>query len=151
MDEMIGYCGYNCHMCAARSDDPAIREKLVDGWRKAFGHEMYTAENVRCDGCRGGGRLADKSCLAKPCAESRGLSSCALCDDFVCDKIGKLLASREGLMIYLRSRMAGLSAEEYALCVRQFESMPNLVRVLVESGRLPLWAADGLGPREGDE
>jgi len=49
--EMIGYCGYNCYLCAARSEDPAVRQRLVDGWRKLFGHEMYTAENVKCDGC----------------------------------------------------------------------------------------------------
>ena len=54
---MTGYCGYNCDLCAARSDDPAVRQKLVDGWRKLFGHQMYTAENVRCDGCRSDGRL----------------------------------------------------------------------------------------------
>ncbi|MBN1661513.1 MAG: hypothetical protein JXA93_24180 [Anaerolineae bacterium] len=26
MFEVIGYCGYNCHLCAARSDDPAVRQ-----------------------------------------------------------------------------------------------------------------------------
>ena len=31
MDVMIGYCGYNCHLCAARSNDPVVRQKLVDG------------------------------------------------------------------------------------------------------------------------
>ena len=56
MSEMVGYCGYRCHLCAARSDDPAVRQKLVDGWRKYFGHESYTVENVRCDGCRAAGR-----------------------------------------------------------------------------------------------
>lgn len=141
MDRPLGYCGYDCSICAARSEDPGVRQRLVDGWRKIFGHEMYTAENVRCDGCRSDGRHADKSCRAKPCAESRGLSSCALCDDFVCDRVGHLLASREGMMIYLRSRVADLSQEDYDLCVRQFESMPNLLRILVESGRLPSWAA----------
>ncbi len=40
MVEMIGYCGYNCHLCAARSDDPVGRQELVDRWRKAFGHEL---------------------------------------------------------------------------------------------------------------
>lgn len=34
MEKMIGYCGYNCHLCAARSDDPAVRQKLLDGWKK---------------------------------------------------------------------------------------------------------------------
>jgi len=46
---MIGYCGYNSDACAARSDDPAVRHKLVDGWRKLFGQQAYTAEDVRCD------------------------------------------------------------------------------------------------------
>ena len=36
-EEMIGYCGYSCHMCAARSDDPDVIKKLVEGWRKIFG------------------------------------------------------------------------------------------------------------------
>jgi hypothetical protein len=142
MNEALGYCGYDCSACAARSDDPEIRQKLVDGWRKLFGHEMYTADNVRCDGCRGGARHADTSCEARPCAESRGLESCALCDDFVCSKVRNLLASREGMLVHLRSRFADVTEEEYALCASQFESMPNLLRILVESGRLPSWAAD---------
>jgi hypothetical protein len=143
MDEKIGYCGYDCSICAARSDDDDLRQKLVEGWKKIFGHEMYTSENVRCDGCRGGARHADTSCEARPCAESRGVPSCALCDGFVCDKVRNLLASREGMMIFLRSRIAGISEEEYELCVRQFESMPRLLRILVDSGRLPGWAAAG--------
>lgn len=142
MNEAPGYCGYDCSACAARSDDTEIRQKLVDGWRKLFGHEMYTSDNVRCDGCRGGARHADTSCEARPCSESRGLESCALCDDFVCPKVRNLLASREGMLIYLRSRFADVTEEEYELCASQFESMPNLLRILVESGRLPSWAAD---------
>ncbi len=151
MDEMIGYCGYNCHLCAARSDDPAERQKLVDGWRKIFGHENYTAENVRCDGCRADGRLADKQCQARPCAIERGMESCALCDDFVCDKVGHLLASREGMLVYIHGRMAGVSLEEYQLCARQFESMPNLIRIMTEAGKLPPWATGELGANKGAE
>jgi uncharacterized protein DUF3795 len=137
--EMIGYCGYNCHLCAARSDDPAVRQRLVDGWRKIFGYQDYTAENVRCDGCRAEGRLADKTCKARPCAIERGMESCALCDDFVCDKVGHLLSSREGMWVHLHGKMADVTAEEYMLCARQFESMPNLIRVMAEAGKLPSW------------
>ncbi len=46
MKEMIGYCGYNCHLCAARSNDPVLRQKMVDGWKRILGHQNYTAENV---------------------------------------------------------------------------------------------------------
>jgi len=139
MEDMIGYCGYNCQLCAARSDDPAVRQRLVDGWRAIFRHQHYTAENVRCDGCRSDGRLADLQCKARPCAIERGVASCALCDDFVCDKVGHLLASHEGMLVYLHRKMAGVTEEEYNLCARQFESMPNLIRIMAEAGRLPPW------------
>ncbi|MCK4669170.1 DUF3795 domain-containing protein [Candidatus Bathyarchaeota archaeon] len=71
MEEMIGYCGYNCHLHAARSKDPNARQKLVDGWRKYFGHENYTVENVQCDGCLSDGRIADKMCKARPYAKKK--------------------------------------------------------------------------------
>jgi len=145
MTDMIGYCGYDCHLCAARSDDPAVRQKLVDGWRKIFGHENYTAENVRCDGCRSDGRLADKKCKARPCAIEQGVESCALCKDFACEKVGHLLASREGMFTFLHSKMAGVTEEEYELCVRQFESMPNLIKILADAGKIPPWVVGGPG------
>jgi len=145
MREMIGYCGYSCHLCAARSDDPAVRQRLVDGWRRIFGHQQYTVENVRCDGCLSDGRLADKECKARPCAIERGVTSCALCDDFVCDKVGHLLASREGMLIFLNRRLASVTEEEYDLCVRQFESMPNLIKVLARAAKLPAWVVADTG------
>ena len=44
MKKELSRCGYRCDLCAARSDDPEIRQKLVDGWYKYFGHQNYTAE-----------------------------------------------------------------------------------------------------------
>jgi hypothetical protein len=143
VDERIGYCGYDCGLCAARSDDPAVRQRLVDGWRKYFGHQGYTAENVRCDGCRADGRLADKSCKARPCAKERGVESCALCDDFPCDKVRPLFATREGMLVFTYPGTSGIPQEEYDLCMRQFESLPRLMRLLAEAGRLPGWLKDG--------
>ena len=141
MDTMIGYCGYSCHLCAARSDDPAARQKLVEGWRKFFGHENYTAENVWCDGCRSDGRLADKSCQARPCAQEKGLESCALCAEFPCKKVGKLLGTREGMLLFCYPRTASVTEEEYDLCMRQFASMPDLVKIMAQAGKLPAWLA----------
>jgi hypothetical protein len=141
MDEMIGYCGYNCHLCAARSDDPAERQALVDGWRRYFGHENYTAENVKCAGCRGDGEVADKQCQARPCARAKGVESCADCEEFPCDKLRHLMASRDGMLLHCYPRTASLSEREYNLCMRQFDGMSNLVHRLVENGRLPAWLA----------
>ena len=150
MTEMIGYCGYRCHLCAARSDDPAVRQKLVDGWRKYFGHESYTAENVRCDGCRADGRLADKECKARPCAIEKKVDSCAECGEFPCDKMKTLMASGPGMFIFCYPRTASITEEEYNLCMRQFDSMPGLVKTMAEAGKLPTWTAGGEGPSEED-
>jgi hypothetical protein len=95
VEEMIGYCGYSCHLRAARSDDAVVRQKLVDGWRRIFGHQQYTVENVRCDGCRPGD--------------------------------------------------ARVSEEDYDLCMRQFDSMPHLVRLLAAAGRLDSWVVAEAG------
>jgi hypothetical protein len=69
--ELIGYCGNNCRLCAARSEDTAVRQRMVHGWRKLFGHENYTAENVKCDGCPSNGQVADKQCKARPVKKRR--------------------------------------------------------------------------------
>lgn len=139
MDRPIGYCGYRCDLCAARSDDPEVRQRLVDGWRTIFGHEHYTSENVKCDGCRSAGRVADQECRARPCAKERGVESCALCDEFPCDKMRHLMGSREGMLIFRLKGKTSVSEEEYDLCARQFESMPVIVRTLRRAGRIPSW------------
>jgi len=136
------YCGYNCHLCAARSDDAAIRQRLVDGWRRIFGHQNYTAENVRCDGCLSDGRLADKQCQARPCAIERGVKNCAYCEDFVCEKVRQLLGSREEMLIFHHKRAGLVTEEEYNLCMRQFDSTSNVVRMLVDAGKLAGWVEE---------
>jgi len=152
MEKMIGYCGYRCHLCGARSDDPEVRKRLVDGWRKIFGHESYTVENVRCDGCRADGRLADTSCEARPCAIERGVESCSLCDDFPCKKVGHLLATGPAMIVYCHPRTKELTREEYDTCMRQFDSMPELLRIMAKAGRVPAWIVeDGLDEGEDRE
>ena len=122
MDKMLGRCGYRCDLCAARSDDPALRQKLVNGWRKYLGHQMYTVENVRCDGCTSDGRLADKNCPVRPCAIAKGVENCAYCDEFPCDRLEDLICSREKFV----QRLGEIPEEDYNLCLRQFESEPEL-------------------------
>lgn len=137
--EMIGYCGYNCHLCAARSENPAIRQKMVDGWRKIYGHEKYTAENVKCDGCLSDGKIADINCKARPCAREKGIKNCAYCDEFPCNKVKNLISSKDEMMVLGYPRTSSISEEEYNLCMKQFNSLPNLVNILINIGKLPSW------------
>jgi len=136
MDE-LGYCGYNCGVCAARSDDPALRQKLVDGWRKYFGHQQYTAANVKCSGCKGDGAVADRGCAVRPCAREKGVDLCAPCGDFPCTLIKGLMGSRDGMLLFRYPATAAMSAEDYDLCMRQFDSVPVLAAALVKAGKLP--------------
>ena len=138
-EKMIGYCGNNCHLCAARSSDPAIRQKLVDGWQKFLGHECYTAENVKCDGCLSDGKIADVQCQIRPCSIEKSISSCAYCDDFPCQKVGRFIQHRYGMMLWGHKKMPSMSEEEYKLCLRQFDSLKNLTYMLVDAGKLPSW------------
>jgi hypothetical protein len=142
MKKMIGYCGYNCHLCAARSEDPAVRQRLVDGWKKIFGHQNYTAGNVQCDGCPNEGRHADLNCQARPCAIEKGVESCACCAEFPCAKIKNLMGSRAGMLLHCYPRTASLTEEEYNLCMRQFDSMPNLLKTLADSKKMRQWVQD---------
>lgn len=141
MDELTGYCGYRCSLCAARSDDPALRQQLVEGWRTYLGHQNYTVDNVRCDGCRANGRIADKECQARPCAIAKALTSCAMCDEFPCEKVKGLIGSSEIFMVHANKRLADIPEETYNLCLRQFESLPVLMEALEKAGKLPAWMA----------
>lgn len=141
-DKMIGFCGYDCGICAARSDDIELRRKMVESWKKLYGHTSYTEDNIPiaqpCAGCRGIGEIADKSCQARPCASSKGLDSCADCIDFPCDKVTHLLGDVNGLLLYC-CRGKYVTREEFELGARQFCSMPNLVNRMRANGKLSKW------------
>jgi hypothetical protein len=137
---MIGYCGNNCHLCGARSDDPAIRQKVVDGWKKFLHLEMYTVENIKCDGCRSKGKLADGQCKIRPCVMEKKLPGCGHCDDLLsCEKIERFIMHRYGFMLYSHNKIPPMSEEEYRLCIRQFDSLKNLTFMLIDAGKLPAW------------
>jgi hypothetical protein len=99
---------------------------------------MYTAENVACEGCRSKGeKVADKQCKARPCAREKGLESCAQCDEFPCEKVRSLITHPANMLTYNFNRFKDLTEEEYDLCIRQWNSMPNLIQTLVDEGKLP--------------
>jgi hypothetical protein len=130
MAEILARCGYRCDLCAARSKDPDVRQKMVDGWKRYFNLQMYTVDNVKCDGCYGEIR-ADKTCPVRPCVIEKGIENCAHCDDYICDKLRQLIGSREG---YLK-RFPDVSDENYNLCMRQFDSLGHLQKIRRELGK----------------
>ena len=137
-DKMRGYCGYNCYLCAARSEDINIRRKMVEALRKYLGHEHYTAGNVKCKGCKSeGDKIADKQCKARPCARIKGFESCAQCDEFPCEKVQHLITSSAGMLTFKAPLFKGITGEEFDFCVRQWNSVPNLIKIMINEGKLP--------------
>jgi hypothetical protein len=140
----VGYCGYRCDICPGRSEDRQVRRRMVDGWRKLFGHTSYTDENIPiakpCTGCKGKGDVADTQCQARACAREKGLTLCADCDQFPCEKLRPLLADRYQLLLHLKGK--SVTREEYTMSAMQFESMPVLVKRLVDTGKVPSWVKD---------
>lgn len=104
---------------------------------------MYSAENVRSDGCKSKGRLADKNCKAQPCAIEKKVESCASRNEFPCAKVRNLMASREDMLLNCYPKTADITKEEFDLCMRQFLSMPNLLKNLTEQGKIPKSLLEG--------
>ena len=95
MDQMIAYCGLDCGQCpaleATRMDDDAERARVAEMWSQEFGADIKP-EDINCDGCLvENGRLFNycRVCEIRACSRDRGLSSCAVCDDYGCEKLTK--------------------------------------------------------------
>jgi hypothetical protein len=93
----LSYCGLSCNECqagkATREGDRELLGKTARAWSKAFG-SRYTVEDVTCDGCKSpGGRKSRycRECKVGPCAEGRGLGTCAECGDYPCDNLAAFL------------------------------------------------------------
>jgi hypothetical protein len=93
MDSMIAYCGLTCTDCpaylATQADDRQALERVAAQWREQFNEPRITADAVICDGCLGEGRLSGycSMCEIRACAVEGGVTTCARCTDYACDKL----------------------------------------------------------------
>jgi hypothetical protein len=93
MEKMISVCGLDCLACpaliATRTDDDALRAKTATEWSAQFHAELKPAD-IRCSGCSsptGPHFHHCGECEMRNCATGRKLDSCAVCDDYPCDKL----------------------------------------------------------------
>ena len=99
MNEMIGYCGSNCHGCAiylaTREQDPKKkREMRVDiAWnlKEHYGWECKPEDVADCDGCKAENarHFSGGDCQVRKCARDKGIENCADCNEYPCEKIEK--------------------------------------------------------------
>lgn len=101
--KMISVCGITCTECdayqATRAGDPAQLERVAAAWREDWGGN-FTAETIQCSGCLSMQEplcSACADCEVRACAVSRGVTSCAYCDDYGCARIEGFLSHAPGL------------------------------------------------------
>jgi len=89
MPDMIAYCGLDCLECdffkATRANDQEWKERLAKKWADGL--------QVECDGCKSD-RISgwcSKICKVRPCAERKGVRTCADCKDYQCSVLKDLL------------------------------------------------------------
>ncbi len=99
MQEMIAFCGIDCGACPAmialKNNDDELRKKTAAEWSKMFGAEMKP-EDINCVGCSAEGQhiaYCESMCEIRSCARARSVNTCAECDDYLCEKLGKFIAN----------------------------------------------------------
>lgn len=115
METIIAVCGLDCAVCpayqATQADDEAAKERVAAQWRTEFNSPNITAASITCDGCLAvTGRMCAhcSECEPRLCAVERGFANCALCSDYGCEKITKLLAFMPEAKVRLDAIRAGL-------------------------------------------
>lgn len=101
MEEVLSLCGMRCDLCMAYRPNieghPENRQILSDGWYKYFGFRI-PPEEIECDGCFPDGQpTLDNECAVKPCVTKRNLENCAGCEEYICDKLSKILVTFESI------------------------------------------------------
>jgi len=93
MKVLTGRCGLDCSKCEAyiatiNADDEA-RVKIAVQWSKMYGGEC-TADDCICEGCTADGLLSTvhaNNCEIRLCAVSKEVSTCARCEDYICEAL----------------------------------------------------------------
>ena len=96
METMISRCGLECTQCPAFiarvEDNDELRRKTAEEWSKQF-NMTVPPERINCDGCLSEGVHSQycEMCEIRKCGKEKGLTSCAFCGDYACEKLGKVL------------------------------------------------------------
>lgn len=109
MVPLIGACGLDCTQCdaylATQANDQVVLERVVARWKVDYGAVNATTENILCDGCMAGNRVAGYclECKIRACALGQGLNNCAECSKYACEML-------EGFWIHAPAARVNLDA-----------------------------------------
>ncbi|MBN2495384.1 MAG: DUF3795 domain-containing protein [Deltaproteobacteria bacterium] len=91
-EKMVAYCGLVCTDCpayiATRTRDRDKAQATAEQWARDYKVEV-SIDDVWCDGCPEGGEKCAHcaECEIRACARGRAVESCALCDDYACERL----------------------------------------------------------------
>lgn len=116
MSEVIGRCGFKCHLCPVYTPNiksEGDRIEISCKWKQFYQYEIKP-ESIRCDGCSQSlqieGDLLHSDCEFKICAENRGLSVCNNCKDYPCNPLEQYY---EGYRELAKEFRGTVSEEDY--------------------------------------
>lgn len=91
MAKIQAYCGLDCGDCeayiATQENDRGGLEAAAKKWTEQFGAQNISPEMCICDGCSSGKRTSTAhavNCALRLCASTRGVTTCAHCQDYGC-------------------------------------------------------------------
>jgi len=100
MTEMIAYCGLDCTKCdafkATQTRNRALKKTIAERWSKELKTRIGPAD-VECRGCKSETLSAWclRFCKIRPCADARGLETCARCSDYPCVELQRFLSTEQ--------------------------------------------------------
>jgi hypothetical protein len=110
MAQLQAFCGIDCAECpayiATAKDDRAGLEQVALKWAAQYGGKSLCADMCVCDGCTPGKRISAAhaaTCALRLCASSRGVQTCAHCEDYGCETLQGFFAFAPVLREKLRA------------------------------------------------
>jgi hypothetical protein len=99
MSKMISYCGIDCSKCesylATQADSDIDRKKIALKCRLQFNVDLEP-EQINCTGCKSDGvkcAFATTLCEIRKCNIRKSQPYCAVCREYKCAKLEKIIAS----------------------------------------------------------
>lgn len=133
MQAILSKCGFRCDLCLAYEPNieshPENREILSDGWHTYFGFRILP-EDIFCPGCSADGEpTLDKECPVRPCATSREILHCGVCDDYICDKLTQRLITFDEIQAKFSQPIPKLDRRQF---IRPYENVQRLTKLRQE-------------------
>ncbi len=96
---MISYCGIDCSKCesylATQADSDIARKKIAEKCLLQFNVDLEP-EQINCNGCKSDGvkcSFAETLCEIRKCNIRKSHPYCAVCEEYKCEKLEKIIAS----------------------------------------------------------